>query len=206
MSGFAAYTKPIADYNVKLVGSIECLPDRVFFEKRVKQPNRAVRLYVTTNNSTLVPSNANFFYYTMFQSTTLLVFIPLIAKVAGLSCFSNENGFLEVIEDSDFKYCVTIPAGHDKDGQPTNASQYGLTADMDDMGGYDEMFVSTTLLSLCIQEKYDIAAIVKKSYGPKFVHKLPEPEYMTRCLCSTNYCNKGTTIEDFYSEQLKIFV
>ncbi|CAD5225544.1 unnamed protein product [Bursaphelenchus okinawaensis] len=132
--------------------------------------------------------------------------MSVISTVSALSCLSNDNGYLEVIEDPEYKYCITIPPVMGKDGKMTEPSQYGLTAEMDDTEIYDELFASSTLISMCIQEKYDFAAIVKQSYGPKFTHKLPDPEYMTRCLCRSNYCNRGATIDEFYAEQLKIFV
>ncbi|GMT05491.1 hypothetical protein PENTCL1PPCAC_27665, partial [Pristionchus entomophagus] len=127
-------------------------------------------------------------------SLLLLSSIALFGTVHSLTCYVNDDeGNLRTQSNADWKYCGFIPFGSLNGGPRAS----GIGAATENLRGYESLFGQNSILyqvlATCILEKYDFSKI-NSNLGA-------EPEFMFRCVCSTNGCNKPTTFAKFLAAQ-----
>ncbi|GMT04546.1 hypothetical protein PENTCL1PPCAC_26720, partial [Pristionchus entomophagus] len=120
--------------------------------------------------------------------------IYLIGAVHSLTCYINDDeGNLRTQSDEDWKFCSFIPFGTPNGGPRAS----GIGAATENLSGYETLFGQNSplysVLTTCIYEKYDFSKI-----NPKLG---ADPEYMLRCICNTNGCNKPTSFAKFLAAQ-----
>ncbi|GMR58907.1 hypothetical protein PMAYCL1PPCAC_29102, partial [Pristionchus mayeri] len=123
-------------------------------------------------------------------SLSLLLSLCLLSAVHALICYENdEQGNTHERSSPDFKYCSLIPFGSDSG----RGRLSGVSDTTENTSGFDATFAQSSahygVLAMCIFEKYDFSAI-----SPVFG---PAPEYMFRCFCSTDRCNRESTFSGF---------
>ncbi|GMS79938.1 hypothetical protein PENTCL1PPCAC_2113, partial [Pristionchus entomophagus] len=132
----------------------------------------------------------------MSSSRLSLLFIAffLFSGASALTCFENDDeGNVYSRTNEAWKYCSLIPfAAPNGKGRAS-----GVGAVTENLAGYDATFGQNSklykVLTMCIYEQYNFGAI-NPAFGT-------EPEYMFRCFCNTDGCNKMTTFHKYLSAQ-----
>ncbi|CAD5229791.1 unnamed protein product [Bursaphelenchus xylophilus] len=153
---------------------------------------------------------------TTFYRASLLV-LTCIYTASGLSCYSNEEGMVTTIDSPEIKFCAVIPERIDDDGKVDNAHMFGLTND--DIAVTEQTKIDALLnesndghsvVAICMHEKYDMYKLVINSgqVNPKIAAQTllgqQGSNYVVRCVCNTDLCNKGATVDDFYRSQRSV--
>ncbi|GMT04570.1 hypothetical protein PENTCL1PPCAC_30869, partial [Pristionchus entomophagus] len=131
---------------------------------------------------------------TIHLSLLFISFIALFGAVASLTCYENdEEGNTYTRTNAEWKYCSLTPFASPNGNPRAN----GIGAATENLNSYNALFGQNTnlyqVLATCLYEKYDFSKINPKLGG--------EPEYMFRCICNTNGCNKPSTFAKFLSSQ-----
>ncbi|CAD5225546.1 unnamed protein product [Bursaphelenchus okinawaensis] len=153
---------------------------------------------------------------TIFR-TCLLALLSIECSVQSLACYDNEAGVVTTVESPDIKFCVVIPERVNDNGKIETASIFGIKKENIASTEQDKLTAMLSesnnghsVVAVCMHEKYDMYKMVINSgvVNPKIAAQTllaqEGASYIVRCVCNTDLCNKGSSIDEFYRSQRSV--
>lgn len=112
-----------------------------------------------------------------------------------LTCYdTDDDGRITEVTNASWKYCGLVP---DKIGRPGSGTVFGIGPETDGIGAYASAFSledsAYRILTVCFLEMYDFRKISIR------VSPRDQPEFLFRCVCNYDRCNKATNFKNFLS-------